>query len=93
MDNITYDTLNLTPSNDNDTYSKLSTVQQFPTNHLQTGIRLQDNNGRIQRRPDNNIPKQSAKRRKTVLIALVLLMAIILLTSLVSIAVSVAACT
>ena len=95
MDNLTYDAVNVSPSNDdNDTYSKLSTVQQFSTTRLHTRIQLQEKSGRIHSelngvKSDNIISKPSAQWKKIVLVAAALLMIILLLTSLVSIVLSV----
>ena len=93
MDNLTYDTVDLSPTNDDsNTYSKLSRAQQFSTSRLHTRIQLQDKSGRIQSELNgdkNNILEPSAQRKKTVLVAAALLMTVLLLTSLVSIALSI----
>ena len=99
MENITYDALYLTPNNgDSETYSKLSssTVQLSPKSHIRTQIQLQNKPDRVQ--SEINAVKNGVMDmrtpgywRKMVLVAFVLLVTILVLTSLVSIALSVAA--
>ena len=94
MNNVTYADINLTTNDaygDGETYSKLSTVQQFSTSHLRPQIQLQDKPTRFQSEL-NTIKSCNLKTpacwKKMVLVSAAL---ILLLISLVSIAMSVAA--